>query len=405
MAVSVETVAAEPVVPTKAFVPDPYLDLDTYDADADLMTLSLGPQHPSTHGVFRVVLYLDGEIIVKAVPHCGYLHRGVEKLCEKLSYSNITPILDKNDYVSPMINEQAANMAFEKLMGIEVPLRAKYLRTLLAELQRIASHLLWLGTFTMDLGGALGGGTTMFMYCFREREIILDLFEELTGCRFHYNTHHVGGNRHDIPPQWPAMVHQALDTIEARLDSYLSIVEHPIFVDRTKGVGTIDGKLALELGLSGPLLRASGVDHDLRRDAPYFVYDQLDVQVAVDGGGDCLARYKVRIAEIRESIRLSRLLIDNVPAGPLSATKPLNMVTQFKAAAGQVYVGVETPRGELGTWLIASKDKPTSPYRMKIRPPSLHAAAAVPYVFPGHTLSDAIAILGSLDPIMGEVDR
>jgi NADH-quinone oxidoreductase subunit D len=405
MALAVETAVPTRVEPTKAFVPDPYLDLDRYEADADLMTLSLGPQHPSTHGVFRVVLYLDGEIIVKAVPHCGYLHRGVEKLCEKLSYSNITPVLDKNDYVAPMLNEQAANMAFEKLMGIEVPLRAKYLRTLLAELQRIASHLLWLGTFAMDLGGALGGGTSVFMYCFREREMILDVFEALTGCRFHYNTHHVGGNRHDIPPGWPKLVNETLDTIERRLDAYLAMLEHPIFVDRTKGVGIIDAKLALELGLSGPLLRASGVDHDLRRDAPYHVYDLLDVRVAVDGGGDCLARYKVRVEEIRESIRLSRLLVDNVPAGPLSATKPLNMVTQFKATAGQVYVGIESPRGELGTWLIASKDKPTSPYRFKIRPPSLHAVSAVPYVFPGHTLSDAIAILGSLDPIMGEVDR
>ncbi len=393
------------LIPTKAFVADPYLDLETYQADADLMTLSLGPQHPSTHGVFRVVLHMDGEMIVKAVPHAGYLHRGVEKLCEKLSYSNITPILDKNDYVSPMINEQAANMAFEKIMNIEVPLRAKYLRTVLAEMQRIASHLLWLGTFAIDLGGAMGGGTTVFMYCFRERELILDLFEALTGCRFHYNTHCVGGNRHDVPPGWSQGVHQALDLIEARLAEYLGMFDHPIFVDRTRGVGTLDAELALELGVTGPLLRASGVDHDLRRDAPYHVYDLVDLKVAVASGGDCLARYQVRVEEMKESARIVRLLIDNLPAGPLSSTKPLNMVTQFKATAGQVYVGVETPRGELGTWLIADGKKATSPYRMKIRPPSLHNAAVIPYVLPGHTLSDAIAILGSLDPIMGEVDR
>ncbi len=393
------------IAPTRGFVADPYLSLEDYPADADLMTLSFGPQHPSTHGVFRVVLHLDGETIVKAVPHAGYLHRGVEKLCEKLSYSNITPILDKNDYVSPMINEQAANMAFEKLMNIEVPLRAKYLRTVLAELQRVASHLLWLGTFAIDLGGAMGGGTTIFMYCFRERELILDLFEALTGCRFHYNTHCIGGNRHDVPPGWPQAVHAALDLIEGRLGEYGGMLEHPIFLDRTKGVGVIDGELALELGVSGPLLRASGVDHDLRRDAPYHVYDLLDLKVPVETGGDCWARYKVRLDEIAESIRLVRLLIDNIPAGPLSSTKPLVMVTQFKVATGQAYVGVETPRGELGTWLIADAKKPTSPYRMKIRPPSLHNASVVPYVFPGHTLSDAVAILGSLDPIMGEVDR
>ncbi|MCC6215071.1 MAG: NADH-quinone oxidoreductase subunit D [Polyangiaceae bacterium] len=369
------------------------------------MTLSLGPQHPSTHGVFRVVLYLDGETIVKAVPHAGYLHRGVEKLCEKLSYSNVVPILDKNDYVAPMLNEQAACMAFERLMGVEVPIRARWLRTLLAELQRIASHLLALGTFAIDLGGALGGGTSVFMYCFRERELILDLFEELTGCRFHYNTHCIGGNRHDVPPGWPELVRAALATIEARFDAYLAMLEHPIFADRTRGVGTIDAGLALELGLSGPNLRASGVDHDLRRDAPYHVYDLLEVRVATDSGGDCWSRYKVRVDEIRESLRLVRLLLDDLPAGPLSSTKPLGVVSQFKATTGQVYVGIESPRGELGTWVIADARKATSPYRMKLRPPSLHAVAAIPYVLPGHTLSDAIAILGSLDPIMGEVDR
>jgi NADH-quinone oxidoreductase subunit D len=391
-------------MPTRAFVPDPYLDLARYQADADLLTLSFGPQHPSTHGVFRAVLYLDGEIVVKAVPYVGYLHRGVEKLCEKLSYSNVTPILDKNDYVSPMCNEQAANLAFEKLLGIEVPLRAKFLRTLLAEMQRVASHLLWLGTFAIDLGGALGGGTSVFMYCFRERELILDLFEELTGCRFHYNTHCIGGNRHDIPAGWPKLVHETLGTIDARLDDYLGMLEHPIFVDRTRGIGTLDAELALELGLAGPLARASGIDHDLRRDAPYHIYDQLDVRVACESGGDCWSRYKVRLDEMRESIRLARLLVDNVPAGPISASKPLTNVTQFKITTGQTYVAIESPRGELGTWVIAG-GKGTSPLRMKIRPPSLHALAAVPYLFPRYTLSDAVAILGSLDPIMGEADR
>ncbi|MBI2376808.1 MAG: NADH-quinone oxidoreductase subunit D [Deltaproteobacteria bacterium] len=392
--------------PTKAFVADPYLDLSTYDADADLMTLSLGPQHPSTHGVFRVVLYLDGEVIVKAVPYAGYLHRGVEKLCEKLTIANVTPIFDKNDYVAPMTNEQAVNMAFEKLMGIEVPLRSKYLRTILAETQRVASHLLWLGTFAMDLGGALGGGASVFMWCFREREMILDVFEALTGCRFHYNTHMVGGNRHDLPADWPKLLHETLAAIDDRLDQYLSTVEHPIFLDRTKGVGVIDGELALELGLSGPLLRASGVDHDLRRDAPYHIYDQVDLRVFVEDGGDCLARAKVRILEMRESIRISRMLVDNVPVGPISSTKPVRMVGQHKIAQGQAYVGIETPRGELGTYLIGGGDgKGASPYRLKIRPPSFHAAAVIPYILPGLTLSDAIAVLGSLDPIMGEVDR
>lgn len=393
-------------VPTRGFVADPYLDLDTYRADADLMTLNLGPQHPSTHGVFRVVLYLDGEVIIKAVPYAGYLHRGVEKLCEKLMVSNITPIIDKNDYVSPMTNEQALNMAFEALMGVEVPARAKYLRTILAEAQRVASHLLWLGTFAMDLGGALGGGTSIFMWCFRERELILDLFENLTGCRFHYNTHTVGGNRHDIPADWPELLHRTLGTIDYRLDEYLRMLDHPIFRDRTKGVGIIDADLALELGLSGPLLRASGIDHDLRRDAAYHAYGEVDLRVFVEDAGDCWARYKVRVQEMRESIRVARTLVDNLPAGPICSTKPLQSVGQHKLPAGQVYVGIETPRGELGTWLIGGgSNKGSSPYRLKIRPPSLHALSVIPYLLPGSSLSDAIAILGSLDPVMGEVDR
>ena len=396
---------AAPLERTKAPVADPYLDLETYEADADLMTLSLGPQHPSTHGVFRVQLFLDGEVIIKGIPHAGYLHRGVEKLCEKLSYANIAPVLDKNDYVSPLINEQAAMLAFEKLMNVEVPLRAKFLRTILAELQRIASHLLAVGTFAIDLGGAMGGGTTAFMYCFRERELILGLFEELTGCRFHYNTHCVGGNRHDVPPEWPKHVHAVITQIEERVAEYMAVFEHPLFVDRTKGVGVIDGDLALELGLGGPNLRASGVDHDLRRDAPYHAYDLIDLNVPVESGGDCWARAHLRLREITESIRIVRLMIDDIPSGPICSTKPLTMVTQFKATAGQVYVGVETPRGELGTWLIADAKKGTSPWRMKIRPPSLHTASVLPYLLPGHSLADAIAILGSLDPIMGEVDR
>jgi NADH-quinone oxidoreductase subunit D len=245
------------------------------------------------------------------------------------------------------------------------------------------------------------------MYCFREREAILNLFEDLTGCRFHYNTHTVGGQRHDIPAGWAAKVHQTLEAISQRIPEYETMLEHPIFVRRTKGVGVIDADLALELGLTGPLLRASGVDHDLRRDAPYHIYDQIkDFAVAVESEGDCMARYKVRVKELRESIRIARLLIDNVPEGPISGGRPIKQPGQFKAKGGQVYVGIETPRGELGTYLIAGGGKMgDTPYRLKIRPPSLHALACVPYVFPGHSLSDAVAILGSLDPIMGEVDR
>ena len=217
---------------------DPHLDIETYDPSADLMALNLGPQHPSTHGVFRVKLYLDGEVIVKAVPYAGYLHRGVEKLCEELTFVQIIPIVDKNDYVSPMMNEQAIVMTCEEILGIEVPRRALYIRTIFAELQRLASHLLWLGTFGMDLGGALGGGASLFMYCFRERETILSLFEEVTGCRFHYNTHCVGGNRHDLTAKFSRDTKPTLDVIEKRIDEYIEIfTSNRIYLDRTEGVG------------------------------------------------------------------------------------------------------------------------------------------------------------------------
>ncbi|MGO8994395.1 MAG: NADH-quinone oxidoreductase subunit D [Polyangiaceae bacterium] len=385
---------------------DPHASVNAYDPEADLMLLHYGPQHPSTHGVFRMDLHLDGELIVKATPHVGYLHRAVEKLCEKLTYVQATPIVDKNDYVSPMCNEQALNMAFEKLLGVEVPRRARWIRTIFAELQRIASHLLWLGTFALDLGGALGGGSTLFLHCFRERELVLDLFEEVSGARFHYNTHTIGGNRHDLPAGWGAHVKAALTTIESRLSEYEDLsLGNSIFAARTKGVGRLDGPLALELGITGPILRASGVDHDLRRDAPYSAYDELPVRVAVASAGDCFARSEVRFAEIRESIRLVRAAIDGVPEGPICGFKPVRQPTQVKLTAGQVYVAIESPRGELGTFVIAGGDSPTSPYRLKIRPPSLHALSAIPYILPGHTVSDAVAILGSLDPIMGEVDR
>ncbi len=384
--------------------PNPYLSIDSLDPESELMLLHFGPQHPSTHGVFRMDLYLDGEIIVKAVPHCGYLHRAVEKLCEKLSYVQLTPIVDKNDYVAPMTNEQAIVMACEAMLKLEVPRRARWMRALFAELQRIASHLLAIGTFCLDLGGALGGGSTAFIYCFRERELILDLFEDVTGARFHYNTHTIGGNRHDLPAGWGAKVKAVLDVIEARMPEYAALtIENRIFQQRTKNVGVLDGELALELGVTGPNLRASGIDHDLRRDAPFHAYDEVKVNVAVATGGDCYARSIVRVAEVKESLRLCRAFLDGMPEGPINSGKPTKLTVQTKIPAGQVYVGIETPRGELGTWLIT--DGTQNAYRLKIRPPSLHALSALPYILPGYTVSDAVAILGSLDPIMGEVDR
>jgi NADH-quinone oxidoreductase subunit D len=383
---------------------DPHLSIDRYDPEGELMLLHFGPQHPSTHGVFRMDLFLDGERVVKVVPHVGYLHRAVEKLCERLAYVQITPIVDKNDYVAPMTNEQALNMAFEALLKVEVPRRARWMRSLFAELQRIASHLLWLATFGLDLGGALGGGSTVFLHCFREREQVLDLFEEVTGARFHYNTHTLGGNRHDLPAGWSAKVRAAMDVIAPRVDEYESMtLDNRIFVERTRGVGTLDAELALELGITGPILRACGVDHDLRRDAPFHAYDEVKVRVITAQGGDCLARARVRLGEMRESIRLVREMVDAVPEGPINGYRPVKLPVQAKIAPGQTYVAIETPRGELGSYLIS--DGTQFPYRLKLRPPSLHALSALPYIIPGGTVSDAVAILGSMDPIMGEVDR
>ncbi len=387
--------------------PNPHLDMAAFEAEGELMLLHLGPQHPSTHGVFRIDLYLDGEVIVKAVPFAGYLHRGVEKLMERLTYVQQTPIVDKHDYVAPMTSEQALNVAFEKLLGVEVPRRARWLRSLFAELQRIASHLLALGTLSIDLGGALGGGSTLFIHCFRERELIMDLFEEVTGARFHYNTHTIGGNRHDVTPEWAAHVRSAMKTILARLPEYDSMsIDNSIFIERTRGVGVLDGRLALELGVTGPNLRACGVDHDLRRDAPFHAYDEVPVNVIVEQGGDSLARVLVRVREVRESIRLVEVLLEGLPEGPICSYRPIKLVGQVKIASGQAYAAIETPRGELGTFVIAGGGEGNaSPYRLKFRPPSLHSLSALPYLLPGATLSDAVTILGSLDPIMGEVDR
>jgi NADH-quinone oxidoreductase subunit D len=387
---------------------DAYLDIESYDPEADLMALNMGPQHPSTHGVLRVKLYLDGEICVKAVPYLGYLHRGVEKLCEKLTYAQVTPIVDKNDYVSPMMNELAINMAIEKLIGAEVPRRAQYIRTICAEIQRVGSHLLWLGTFGLDMGGAIGGGGSIFMHTFRERELTLDIFEALTGCRFHYNTHTPGGNRHDIPAGWCELVKTSLQTISGRVQEYEDFVrDNPVFRARTVGVGVIDPLLAIELGISGPILRASGVDHDLRRDAPYMAYDEVDLNVQVQNEGDCMARYLVRLAEMKESIRIVLDLIDGVPEGPICSLKPVKLPGAVKAKSGSAYSSIESPRGELGTYIVANTERRSHahPYRCKIRPPSMHALQLLPYIAPGNNISDIIVVLGSLDPIMGEVDR
>ncbi len=397
-------VAPVGLVPTRHPIPDPYLDIDQYDPEGDLMILNLGPQHPSTHGVLRVKLYLDGEVCIKAVPYLGYLHRGVEKLCEKLTYVQITPIVDKNDYVSAFTNELAINTAFEALLGVQAPPRARWIRTLGAEMQRVASHLLFLGTFGLDMGGAIGGGASIFMHTFRERETILDCFEMLTGSRFHYNTLTVGGCRHDIPEGWADLVTRTFRVIAERTEEYESFLrDNTVFRARTVGIGVVDAGLAKELGLSGPNLRASGIDWDLRRDRPYAAYDQVKVNVITRDAGDCFARWEVRMGELRESVRLVLEMVQGIPEGPICALKPVKLPGAVKAKTATAYAAIETARGELGTYVIA--DGSDKPYRCKIRPPSFHALQILPYLCPGNNVSDIIVTLGSLDPILGEVDR
>jgi NADH-quinone oxidoreductase subunit D len=397
-------VSVDPIY--QQFRDDPHLPLDRYDPAADIMPMNMGPQHPSTHGVMRLKLFLDGETVVKAVPYPGYLHRGVEKLCEHRSYVQLTPIFDKHDYLAPMHNEQALVRVQEEMLGIEPPPRAQWLRCLLAELNRVGSHLLWLATYTLDLGGVMGGGACVMMYTFREREQLFDIFEALTGSRFHYNTHTLGGQRHDPPAGWDRKVLAYLDEQERRLLQYQAEVETDIFELRSMHTGVISPELALGLGLSGPALRASGVDHDLRRDAPYWAYDQVQLRVPVETAGDCLARYRVRFEEMKESLRLARAFLEGLPEGPIGAAKPVKMSGAVKIPGGRHYAAVESPRGELGTYLVAGGGtRGDAPYRLKIRPPSLHAMSALPWILPGHTVSDVVAILGSLDPILGEVDR
>jgi NADH-quinone oxidoreductase subunit D len=368
------------------------------------LVMNMGPQHPSAHGVFRMILTLEGETIVDVDPVIGYLHRCHEKLGESLTYVQYPSIASKTDYVAAMTAELTYVRAAEQLGQIEVPRRAQYLRSLVAELQRIASHLLWLGTWCMDMGGALGGGATMFLYCFREREMILDLFEALTGARLLYGFHQVGGTRYDVPAGWTDQVRQTVAVVEGRLREYEQLLEgNTIFLVRTQGVGVISPELAQDVGVSGPLLRGSGFDHDLRRVEPYAAYGELTFDVPVETAGDCYARYRVRMVEFRQSIRMVRQALDGLPEGPISSRPGVKSVAQVKLPRGETYARVEGPRGEVGIYLVS--DGATKPYRMKWRGASFSNLAVAGHILPGHKLADAVAILGSIDPVFGEVDR
>jgi NADH-quinone oxidoreductase subunit D len=368
------------------------------------LMMNMGPQHPSAHGVFRAILTLEGETVVAVDAVIGYLHRCHEKLGETLTYVQYPTIASKTDYVAAMTSELAYVLATEKLAKFEVPKRAQYLRVIAAELQRIASHCLWLGTWCMDMGGALGGGATVFLYTIREREDVLDLFESLTGARLLYGFHQPGGTRYDVPAGWDLKVRATLARIEQRIDEYEAMLEdNAFFLVRTQGVGVIGQTLAQEVGVSGPLARGSGLQWDLRRAEPYSSYGDFDFRIPVETAGDCFARYRVRMVEFRESIKIVRQALDGLPEGPISSRPGVKSVGQVRVPKGEGYARVEGARGEVGCYLVA--DGGPKPYRMKWRGASFSNLAVLPHILPGCKVADVVAIMGSVDPVFGEVDR
>jgi len=360
------------------------------------LTLNMGPQHPSTHGVLRVVLRLDGERVVGCDVVIGYLHRGIEKLCEHRDWQQIVLITDRMDYVAAASNNLGYVETVEKLMSLEVPRRARYVRVILAELQRVASHCLWLGTHAMDMGAM-----TVFLYAFREREQVLDLFEEYCGARLTYNAMRIGGLPLDIPSGWAGKVRAFCDVLEAKVPEYEELLTHNrIWRGRTTGIGVIGGADAIAMGLTGPALRGSGVPRDVRKDEPYAAYAEFDFDVPIGTNGDTYDRYLVRIEEFHQSIRIIRQALDGLPEGPIVGKVP----RLIKPPAGETYHAIESPKGELG-YFIVSDGRSNAPYRFRVRPPSFCNLQALPRLVQGHLVSDVVALIGSIDIVLGEVDR
>ncbi|MEK6978248.1 MAG: NADH-quinone oxidoreductase subunit D [Candidatus Hydrothermarchaeota archaeon] len=358
------------------------------------MVLNMGPQHPSTHGVLRLVVELEGERVVSATPVLGYLHRGFEKLCENRTYVQVIPLTDRLDYLSSMGNNMVYVKAVEELAGIQVPERAEYIRVIALELQRLASHLLATGTFGQDLGAI-----SPLFYTFREREVILDLLEMLSGARLTYNYMRFGGVRGDLPNGFVERTREALRYLEPKIDEYEAYLsDNEIFCMRTKGIGILTPEDGINMGATGPMLRASGVKTDLRKDDPYTIYDRFDFNVITRKDGDCFARYEVRLDEMRESIKILEQALSNIPPGEV-VVKPKNV----KPPAGEVYSRIESPRGELGMYVVS--DGTGNPYRLKIRSPAYSNLSCLPYIVKGIMVADLVAILGSVDIVLGEIDR
>jgi len=395
-------------------------DITVEDALENEMILNMGPQHPATHGVLRVLLRLDGETVIASVPELGYLHRGYEKMAENMSYYEFIPHTDRLDYLSPMANNVGWVLAVEKLAGIEAPPRAQYIRMMVAELARIASHLVAIGSLAMDVGAL-----TVFLWTLREREKIMDIWDVLCGARFTNSYTRIGGVANDAQPEVLKQIRAFIDQYLPNLDECERLINsNRIFVERLDGVGVISKDDALNLGMTGPSLRGSGVEYDIRRMQPYMFYNDMDFKVVTFSEGDCLARYFVRADETRESIKIIRQILDGMPKGDVLLNQPKKvlpkktevysrmeelihdfMIVNFgiNPPEGDIYHAIEGSKGELGFYFVSKGEG--KPWKCKIRSPSFINIQSIPHLIKGHMISDVVAIIGSIDPIMGEADK
>ena len=390
------------------------------EREKDTMTLNMGPQHPSTHGVFRVILEMDGEVVKTAEPEIGYLHTGIEKNSENKRYIHVIPMTDRLDYLNPPGNNLAFCLATEKLLGVEIPERAQDLRVIMCELARIASHLVWLGTHALDIGAM-----TVFLYCWREREMVLDLNEEISGVRMMTSYIRVGGVAKDATRPWLDGIRNFIDYFPAKVDEYESLLtKNPIWMDRTQGIGVFSREEAINWSLSGPALRASGVNWDIRKSRPYSGYEKYSFDVPVYNGGDIYDRYRVRVEEMRQSREIIKQAIEKLPEGDYKTqdnkvslppretlhTSMEALIHHFKLVSegisvpkGETYAPIEGPRGEVGFYLVS--DGTNVPYRVKLRAPSFMAIPGMCQMMTGCYIADVVGIIGSIDIVMGEVDR
>jgi len=384
------------------------------------MVINMGPQHPATHGVLRLVLEIDGEIIVRIYPEIGYLHTGIEKTCEAKFYQQVVPLTDRINYLDPLANNLCYALSVEKLLGLQIPPKAQWMRVLLAELSRLNSHLIWLGTHAMDIGAL-----TVFLYTFREREDILRLFEAVAGQRMMTSYIRIGGLALEPPLDFLARVQDFIRILPEKIDEYANLLTgNPIFRNRLKGVGILSGEDAIALGVTGPPLRASGVDFDLRRDMPYSSYEKFQFKVPVSNDCDCWARYEVRLVEMRESVKIIQQALDGMPEGPVKADAPkivlpdrekmktqmealihhFKIVTEgFAVPAGEVFQSIECGHGQMGYYVVS--DGTAKPYRVHMRYPSFATLQALETMCKGRMLADLVAVIGSIDIVLGEIDR